>query len=172
MIHKGITCKSIALLAFAAVAGPAGAQQQADLRTGQFLKTAIEGNIAEIQIGTLAEQRASGEARRLANMIVNDHKNALEEATSIAEDLGVEVPEKPSAKAQGECQKLAQQSGSAFDRQFIDLMVKNHQSTIEKYRSYAESAEDGSEVAEYANKTLPTLEKHLREAQSLDTAGG
>lgn len=166
-----MTYRGIAVLALAAAAGVAGAQQQADSQTTQFLKTAIEGNIAEVQLGTLAGQRTDGETRRLANMIVNDHKNALAETSSIAEEMGVEVPEKPSRKAQREYEELARQSDSAFDRQFVDLMVQNHESTIEKYRSYVESAGDGSEVAEYAKKTLPTLEKHLREARSLDDEG-
>ena len=161
--------KSTAVVAMAVASGIAGAQQQADQQTMQFVKTAIEGNIAEIQLGTLAGQRASSaDVRELAGMIVNDHENALDESTGIAEDLGMEVPDEPSATAQKEYEQLARQSGSTFDRQFVDLMVKNHQSTIDKYRSFEQSADDGSAAAQYAESTLPKLEQHLEEARALD----
>lgn len=163
--------KSITVLALAAAAATAGAQQQADRETTLFLTTAIEDNIAEIQIGTLAEQRASGDVRELADMIVKDHKKALEKSTRIAEDGGIEVPRKPSAKSQNAYDELARQSPNSFERQFIDLMVKDHQSAIDKYQSYVGSAGNGSqEAVDYAKSALPTLRKHLETAKSLENA--
>lgn len=159
--------RTIAILALAAAPGFAAAQQQADYTTAEFLKTAIQGNIAEVQLGTLAEQRASGNVRELADMIVSDHRKALAKSTGIAEDMGVTVPEKPTSEAQREYDDLAQHTGSEFGRQFVDLMVKNHQSTIEKYRSYVGQAQNGSKVKAYAENALPTLEKHLEKAQAL-----
>jgi predicted outer membrane protein len=62
---------------------------------------------------------------------------------------------------------LAQLSGIAFDRQFADVMVKNHESTIARYRSYLAETGGASEVAAYAEDMLPTLERHLEGARSL-----
>lgn len=163
--------KLTGMLALSVLAATAAAQQAPDRETTAFVKTAIEGNIAEVQMGRLAGQRASAEeVVELADMIVTDHTNAIDKLTSIAEEMDVSIPRTPSSKAQTEYDSLAQLSGIAFDREFIDVMVRNHEATIEKYRSYLQVTGGASEVAAYAEDTVPTLERHLETARSLQGA--
>jgi putative membrane protein len=156
------------MLVLASFAGAASAQQAgSDANDSAFLKTAIEGNIAEVQMATLAEQRTSGEVQAYADMLMTEHRRALDRTTTLAEEMNVTIPEEPPAEAQSEYTRLTKAPGEEFERQFIDTMVKNHESTIKKYRAYLEKAGSGSDVARYAEETLPVLEKHLQTARSL-----
>ena len=161
---------SLAGAVWAQDTGAGSAAAGGDANDSAFLKTAIEGNIAEVQIGTLAEQRTSGEVQAYADMLVKEHRRALDRTTSLAEAMNMTIPEEPPADAQSKYARLAETPGGEFERQFIDTMVKNHTSTIEKYRAYLENAKSGSDVARYAEETLPVLEKHLQTAQSLQDA--
>ena len=61
--------------------------------------------------------------------------------------------------------KLSKLTGDAFDRQFATEMVADHKKDIQKYQRAAKEKNDP--VADYANQTLPTLQKHLETAQGL-----
>jgi putative membrane protein len=55
-------------------------------------------------------------------------------------------------------------SGSDFDKSFAQHMVHDHKKDIAEYKKESK----GKDAAgEYAQQTLPTLEKHLDEAQKL-----
>src|SRR5918993_259542 len=62
----------------------------ADKATEKFLKEAIEGNLAEVQIGELAQQQGESEAvRSFGKQLATDHGNANQNATAIAAEVGV-----------------------------------------------------------------------------------
>jgi len=61
---------------------------------------------------------------------------------------------------------LAGKSGNDFDREFARLAVADHEKDIAEFEKEAKSGSD-SEVRAWANKTLPTLRAHLKQAQSL-----
>jgi putative membrane protein len=58
--------------------------------------------------------------------------------------------------------------GAAFDREFKQAMVKDHREDIAKYKKEARSK---GPLAEFAQQTVPTLEKHLQHAQALGQRG-
>jgi putative membrane protein len=71
----------------------------------------------------------------------------------------------PAASAPG-METLAGKSGNDFDREFARLAVADHEKDIAEFEKQAKSGSD-SEVRAWANKTLPTLRAHLKQAQSL-----
>jgi putative membrane protein len=155
--------KVMSLAVFAILAGPtalaAGATPQ------EFIKDAIEGNLAEVQAGRLAQQKAaSPEVKEFGARLEHDHAAANAKAEQVAQSLGVKVPGEPGAKLKQMYHELSVFSGEAFDRQFIQGMVQNHKGDIAKYEKAAESA---SPVAQYAEQTLPDLQKHLQIAEQL-----
>lgn len=148
------------LLAFghAAIADEAGA--------GKFLRQAIRGDLSEVQIGKLAQQKSTNaEVKSFGEMLVTDHGAHLTEASTLAKTMNVKVHETPTQKAQAIYNKLAKLSGAAFDKEFVAAMVKDHQEDIAKYQQEAQ-ANDG-EVSALAQKTLPVLQHHLETAQAL-----
>ena len=66
---------------------------------------------------------------------------------------------------------LAMLSGPAFDRAFADHMVRGHEKAIEKFENASAYLQDAS-LKKYADKTLPTLRKHLQLAQELQAKVG
>ncbi|MEJ0090933.1 MAG: DUF4142 domain-containing protein [Limisphaerales bacterium] len=62
-------------------------------------------------------------------------------------------------------------SGPQFDRAFISHMITGHEKAISKFETASANLQD-PELKKYANKTLPTLRKHLEMAQELQTKIG
>ncbi|MBO0765441.1 MAG: DUF4142 domain-containing protein [Hyphomicrobiaceae bacterium] len=144
------------------------AQQAAAKDQKAFIRTAIQGNLAEIDIGKLAQQRSgNAEVKAFGRMLVEDHSAANEKARQVAQDLKVTPPSRPSLKERAGYAKLALLRGATFDRTFAKHMVSDHQKDIAAYRAQAQAGAEPT--AGMANDVLPTLEKHFGEAQRLKT---
>jgi putative membrane protein len=149
----------------------AWAQAKADKASQTFMSKAIEGNLAEVAMGQLAQKQGESDAvRSFGQQLVTDHSAANQKAMSLASGMGMTPPTEPSKKHQSEAAKMAKMSGAAFDRAFATHMVADHRMAIADHRKGAKMKD--SAVAGYATEVLPTLEKHLETAQSLSKAGG
>jgi putative membrane protein len=132
----------------------------------EFLKEAIQGNIAEVQMGTLAQKNGGSEAvKSLGKTLEADHGKARDQTVSLAKTMKLNPPAEPSAEAKEAYSKLAKLSGTAFDREFANHMVMDHKKDIAKYTE--EAGEKNGDVSKYAADTLPTLKKHLAMAENL-----
>jgi putative membrane protein len=144
----------------------AAAAAAADKNTGSFLQHAIEGNLAEIQLGKLAQEKSMDDGvRAFGDMLVADHSANNEKALQIASALGVDAPTEPNKMQKATYDKLSKLSGSAFDRQFSKMMVDDHKKDIREFDKQSKSA--NTQVSGFAKDTLPTLHQHLEAAQSL-----
>jgi putative membrane protein len=140
----------------------------ADKKDETFIRDAIEGNLAEVEMGKLAQDKGQSDAvKSFGQMLVTDHGNANQAATSVANQIGVTPPTEPNKVQKAMHDKLSKLSGNAFDKQFATEMVSDHKKDIQKYQQAAKKKNDP--VGDYANQTLPTLQKHLQTAQSLTT---
>lgn len=132
-----------------------------------FMQKAIEGNLAEIKVGQLAQQKGSTEGvRHLGAVLEQDHSKANQEATAAVSSMGVTPPTEPSRMEQAVYQRLAALSGRQFDRAFVKDMIKDHKKDIAEFREEAKTGR--GKAAAYAKASLPTLEKHLHLAESLE----
>jgi putative membrane protein len=130
-----------------------------------FIRNAAEGNMAEIKLGQLAEEKAEApEVKNLAKRIVEDHTKALEELKQIAQQEGINLPTDISHKDALTYDRLAKLSGPQFDREYTQEMVKDHQKDISEFKR-AETSVKNPASKEYAQKELPTLQQHLELAQ-------
>lgn len=138
----------------------------AGAKPDSFMKKAIEGNLAEIKVGELAQKKGASEGVRHFGMVLEqDHSAANSQAMTTASSMGVSPPAEPSLKAQAEYRHLASLSGSKFDQAFVKEMVSDHKKDIAEYSKEAKAG--NSQAASYARQSLPTLQKHLRLAESL-----
>ena len=143
----------------------ASAASQADK---SFVTEAVQGNLAEIQMGQLAQQKGQSDAvKSYGQMLVSDHQANNEKAKQVASQLGVTPPTQPSAKQKSEYDKMSKLSGAAFDRQFAQMMVKDHKQDIAKFQREAKKTKDP--LGQYASDTLPVLKKHLEAAQKMES---
>jgi putative membrane protein len=157
---NGSTAIAIAALLMAT---PALAQSKSDQT---FVKKAIEGNLAEVQMGKLAQQKgASDNVRNFGQMLENDHAQNNQQATAVARQLNVTPPSGPNAEQKRTYDRLSKLSGAQFDREFAKAMVSDHKKHIKEFQSEAKSK--NAQVADYAKGTLPHLQQHLQAAESL-----
>jgi putative membrane protein len=144
---------------------PAPSNQKITQTEQRFLTEAIQGDLAEVSVGKLAQENGQADnVKRFGQMLEQDHGDHLKQAEQIAEQMGVTAPNSPSTKQQAVHDKLEKLSGSAFDKEFRQAMVRDHQEDIAKYRREAKSK---GPLAQFAQQTVPTLEKHLKQAQAL-----
>jgi putative membrane protein len=157
-----------ALAAALALGAPAAWAQQkaADKATQTFIKNAIEGNLAEIQMGELAQKNGASEGvKSFGQMLHKDHSDANQKAMTIAKDLGVTPPNEPNAKQKAEYNRMSKLTGARFDSEFAKMMVADHKKDISEFQR---ESKKNDETGNFAKETLPTLQKHLQTAQDLE----
>ena len=136
----------------------------------QFIAKAVQGNLAEVAMGQLAQQKANrDDVRAFGRTLEQDHSAANQQATASASTVNATVPTGPSKKQKADHDRLAKLSGTSFDREFVKHMVAGHKKDVGDYQKEAQRS-DG-QVSDYAKATLPTLQKHLETAQSLAKSG-
>jgi putative membrane protein len=153
----------------AAIVLSAPAAWSQDKASQTFIKNAIEGNLAEIQMGELAQKNGSSEGvRSFGQMLQRDHTDANQKAMTVAKDVGVTPPNEPNAKQKAEYDRMSKLTGARFDSEFAKMMVADHKKDISEFQK---EAKKNDEAGKFANETLPTLQKHLQTAQSLAASG-
>jgi putative membrane protein len=154
------------LVAAAVLQGLVTAASAADTASQKFIKEAIEGNLAEVQMGQLAQKKGQSEGTRsFGKMLVDDHSAANEKAKTVAGQIGVTPPTEPNKTQKAMYDKMSKMSDSTFDREFAKEMVEDHKKDISAFEKEVKKKNDPA--ASFANETLPTLRKHLETAQSL-----
>ena len=158
---------AVLVAAAAALAGSHTLASAADKASTTFLVKAIEGNFAEVQMGELAQKNGqSPGVKSFGQMLQTDHSAANEKAMDAAKELGVKAPAAPSAAQKQAYDKMAKMSGAAFDKAFAQHMVVDHKKDIAEYQTEAKRTDA---AGKYAADALPTLQKHLETAQSLQS---
>ena len=134
-----------------------------------FVKEAAMGGLAEVELGRLATQKAdSADVKQFGQRMVDDHTKANDQLKPIAQQKNVAVPTQLTGKEKSLYDRLSKLSGPAFDAAYMRAMVDDHRKDVAAFRKESQSGKD-PEVKQFASSTLPTLEEHLRMAQT--TAG-
>lgn len=166
------TLTAICLLLFASLLAGAGAVAR-ELASGdkQFLIKAAESGNMEIAASRSARGKAvSNAVKSFAEAMENDHLKLIDELTHLAADKGAQVPDEPSKEQQARLGRLNGLEKLDFDREFVkDMGIAAHKDALSLFRKSAADAHD-KDVRAFAAKTLPTLEHHLRMAESLNTS--
>ena len=133
-----------------------------------FLKKAIEGNYAEVQMGQLAQQKGQSDGvKKFGRMLSDDHSAANQKATAAAQSIGLALPGGPNAKQKADHEKMSKLTGEQFDREFATHMVADHQKDIAEYKKEAKRSDA---AADYAKGQIDVLQKHLETAKGLKSA--
>jgi len=152
------------MLAALAIGSPAQAQDAAGKK---FITEAIQGNLAEVDMGKLAQQNgASDGVKSFGQMLQKDHADANEKAKAAAKTAGVAAPTAPSAKQKADYDRMSKLKGAQFDTEFATHMVADHKKDIAEYEK---ASQENDTIGKYAKEALPTLNKHLETAQPLQT---
>jgi putative membrane protein len=159
-------------LIWIALAVPVAAWSADASPDAKFYKEAAAGGLAEVALGTLAQQKASTpNVKDFGAMMVTDHSAANERLKSIAQAKNIQLPTEPGAKQKATQAKLEALSGDAFDKAYVRYMIKDHKEDIEKFNHEAAQGRD-ADAKSFASATLPTLQKHLDQIQTIASSAG
>lgn len=167
--------KTLFMLAAVALAlvGSGVAQAQSETISDQdktFLKGQQETNIAEVQLGKVAIERATTQTvRDLAQMLIAEHQKVMELNRALSTKLGLPVPEQPSAEQQAMGEKIKAQTGAAFDAAYVAAQVEGHTKSVSKAQQEVSSGSH-PEVKAFATEYIPRAQRHLQHSQAAQAA--
>jgi putative membrane protein len=165
----------LTLVAAAVVALPlgAGAQTSQDAKSGmagadrRFVMGVARDGMAEVELGKLAAQKGNSDAvKQFGQRMADDHGKANDELKNLAQQKGLALPTDLDSKHRQVIDRLSKLSGAEFDRAYVNDMVRDHRKDVAEFKREAERAKD-PDLKAWAQKTLPTLEDHLKQVQQL-----
>lgn len=165
-MRKGLVMALVSLFAVVCLAVPAlAAESGLTAMEKSFIKDAVSGGDMEVELGKIAQQKASAQAvKDFGKQMETDHQKAGDELKAIATKNNVQVPSQLERKHKAKVEKLSKLSGDEFDKKYMQEMVMDHKKDIAQYKKASKKAKDAS-LKEYIDKTLPTLEQHLEHAK-------
>jgi putative membrane protein len=139
--------------------------------TPDFVREAAMSDMFEIQSSQLAGQKADDpQTKSFAQKMVTDHTKTSSELKSMVQDgkvKGVDLPTDMSSSQKSMLDKLKALNGKDFSKQYHSDQVSAHKDAVSLFERYGKGG-DNAELKDWANKTLPTLQDHLKMAQDLD----
>jgi len=116
----------------------------------EFVNQAAVINMAEIELGKIAQSKASSQdVKTFAKKMVDDHSKAAKELDQQHKDLK---------------DKLSKLSGAEFDKQYMEAMHSGHQKAVSLFESESKSE---SAIGKWAGQTVATLKEHHQEAMRI-----
>lgn len=137
-----------------------------------FVKKALEGNMAEVEMGKLALEKSNDDqVKQFAQRMVDDHGKMLDQMKPVAQQMGVKVPDGPPKGQVKKMDKMKALSGDAFDQAYIKDMVKDHKSDASEFKQEAESTQN-PQLKQLVTQDGQTIESHLQQIQQIAQAKG
>jgi putative membrane protein len=135
---------------------------QASPMDKMFVAKAMQGGMAEVQLGQLTLQKSSDDqVKQFAQHMIDDHTRMIDQMKPVAQQLGVSVPNKVSKKDTKTMAKLEGLSGSAYDQAYIQDMVKDHKQDLSDFQTEASSGQDQT-TKDAANQGSKIISQHLQ----------
>lgn len=131
-----------------------------------FLTEAAQGGMAEVEMGKLASTKAKDPAvKKFGQMMVADHGKANDELKALAGKKSITLPADIGSH-KSSLDKLNGLSGADFDKEYVSMMVDDHETDVKAFEKEAENSTD-ADVKAFAAKTLPVLKKHLEAIKAI-----
>src|SRR6202011_5877036 len=78
------------------------------------------------------------------------------------------LPQDVRAQQKAEQHRLEKLPGAAFDRAYMQMMVKDHLKDVAEFQKEANSTAANSDLRDYAKRTYSTLTDHLTSAKAIN----
>lgn len=135
-----------------------------------FVANATIAGKTEVAAARIALKNSqAADVKQFARQMIKDHTKAGEELAALASGKSLQVPAHPDAAHRRVLAGLRSQSGAAFDAAYAKQMVTDHQEAVALFTSEAGDKTD-PDLSAFAQKTLPTLQQHMKMANSLASA--
>ena len=126
-----------------------------------FVRRALQGGMAEIELSQLALTKSNNaDVKNFAQKMVDDHTKLGDDMKAVAQQVGVNPPDKLTKKDMATKAKLEAMNGTAFDQAYIKDMLKDHEQDVKDFKSEAQTASLPA-VKDAAAKGEPVISMHL-----------
>ena len=126
-----------------------------------FVRQAIIGGRAEVELGKLAQEKAqSGAVRQFGERMAHDHAEGNKRLMSVGKTVEPSIPETLDGEHRLVQDRLTALAGRDFDVAYMKAQVESHQKTA-NLLLWEISAGQSAAVTKYAADTLPTVMEHL-----------
>jgi putative membrane protein len=132
----------------------------------RFIEYASEMHTGEIAMAQQAIEKSSNDnVKEHANAVIKTHSDAL---TSLSERIGKSgrISKLASGDTQNHVKFLSTLSGAKYDKEFVDLMVADHQSAVDTFHMEYDGTQN-SNLKKYMTSTLASLDDRLDDARNL-----
>lgn len=133
-----------------------------------FVTQVVVGEMFEIELGRLAEQRGNGKTRRFAAQLLKDHKQTSAQLKALVQGGAVKVsyPIALDSVRRKQLDDLKALSGPEFDDRFEAVQSALHEQSISLFERYGTDGEH-PDLKRFAYRHLPHLREHWRQARAL-----
>jgi putative membrane protein len=132
-----------------------------------FVRQATLGSRAEIELGKLAQSRASaGPVKEFAQRMVADHGKGSDQLARLNRSAGAQLPASLDAEHQTIRDELSHKQGSEFDTAYLTSQLQDHQRTA-NLLEWEISMGQNDELKKFAAEQLPLVLDHLDQAKQL-----
>jgi len=137
-----------------------------------FVDEASAKGIAEIETAKMAlDKGTSQDVKQFAQMMIDDHTKANQELAQLAQAKDLEMSDEATLMDKAKAMILKLRDGENFDEAYANNQVVAHEQTIEMYEDYVEGGEN-ADLKQFAQKALPKLQEHLKQAKDLQAKHG
>ncbi len=127
-----------------------------------FLEKAAKSGMEEVEISQIVSTRLSNsQVRELAGMMVKDHTTVNSELTNLAARKGVALPS-DMMKA---TEKWSTKAVDDLAQDYLEALQDDHQEAVKLFEKASKS--EDAEIAAFAMKHLPSLQRHLQMVNDL-----
>jgi len=133
----------------------------------KFAMKAAEGGLSEVNLGGIAASKATNaDVKAFGQRMQTDHGKAGDELKQWASSKGFDLPTQPNAEAQKTATELSGKSGAAFDKAYMQDMVKDHDKDVKEFEEASKKVKD-PDLKSWVDKTLPVIQDHDKMAHDI-----
>lgn len=136
-------------------------------KTEDFIKEVALSDMMEIEAAKLALQRGNAEDKTFAAQMETDHtKTSTELKQLVPDNLKSALPAGLDDASRKKLDNLRDAKNESFSKDYRSAQVSAHKDAVSLFERYAKGG-DNAQLKDWAGKTLPALQHHLKMAQDL-----
>jgi|HubBroStandDraft_6_1064221.scaffolds.fasta_scaffold553471_2 putative membrane protein len=171
MIIRGVFATMVAAAFFCVMGTPARAQEDnyggLNAMDHKFAQNAAAAGLAKISLGQLAQEKSQNAAvKEFGKFMVSENTKLSEQLKVIFAQEKLQFPANLNDEYEAAYKRLAQLSGAAFDKAYVQEMLDEYTQDIAEYELQSSSGQDAA-ITQFATKTLPTLRDYLKAATQM-----
>lgn len=169
MMLRTLAIAMLALLLSGSAFAADEPEKTTDLKTTDFVAKAAVANKFEIETSQLAMKYGqSPDVKAFATQMISDHEKIGQDFKAALKEANIQPPsDSLDVSHMAKYAKLRLfTTKTGFDSSYVDTQLQAHEDAVALFKDYAANGPTPALKA-FAEKTLPTLEDHLKMVQDL-----